>query len=286
MQLSALFTACRLAFCALAISASAALGQAQQDPPQKATEQQQQQQEPQERPRLDVIFVPTPQAAVDRMLEIARVGPEDFVIDLGSGDGRIAISAGKRGARAMGVDLDPQRIAEAKKNLEASGVSDRVTFVQQNLFDTDLSKATVLTMYLLPDLNLKLRPRILELKPGTRVVSHDFTMGDWQADRYEVVAGRDIFFWVVPARVDGRWRLQSGDRKLDLSLRQRFQQVRGTARVGGRDMRLRRVKLRGNEIEFTLRLGGRRLSFEGTVDGQTMKGTPSRRGREWTAARE
>ena len=150
---------------------------------------------------LDVPFVATPQQVVDKMLEMANVTGDDYVIDLGSGDGRIPITAAKRyGADAMGVDLDPNRIKQAKENAKKAGVDGKVEFKHQDLFDTDISKATVLTMYLLPKVNMRLRPRILsELKPGTRVVSHSFDMGDWKPERTEKVDGRTIYFWTVPA---------------------------------------------------------------------------------------
>jgi SAM-dependent methyltransferase len=239
------------------------------------------------RPKLDVIFVPTPQAAVEMMLDMAILTPQDFLIDLGAGDGRIAITAGKRGARALGVDLDPQRIAEAKANLEKAGVSDKVTFVQQNLFETDLTKATVITMYLLPSLNLKLRPTILKLKPGTRIVSHDFTMGEWKEDRFEVVEGRDLYFWRVPARVEGRWRVRAGKRRMTLHIRQKYQQIAGHVRIGLRSYPLRDAKLSGANISFTVDTREGRMSFAGAVDRRDMKGNVMRNGREmvWTAKR-
>jgi Cyclopropane fatty acid synthase and related methyltransferases len=147
----------------------------------------------------DVIFVPTPQEVVDEMLSIAKVGPGDVLYDLGSGDGRIPITAAKRfGITAVGVDIDPQRIAEARKNAEEQGVTDKVTFIQGDLFEQDLSKATVISLYLLPSLNLKLRPTLLKLKPGTRIVSHAFDMGDWKPDQTATVNGRTVYFWTVP----------------------------------------------------------------------------------------
>lgn len=153
-----------------------------------------------EAPKLDVPFVPTPQDVVDKMLEMANVKANDYVIDLGSGDGRIAITAAERyGAKAMGVDINPERIKEAQENAKKAGVEDKVEFKKQDLFETDISRATVLTMYLLSSVNMKLRPRILsELKPGTRVVSHSFDLGDWEPDRTERVDGRTVHFWVVP----------------------------------------------------------------------------------------
>jgi precorrin-6B methylase 2 len=158
-------------------------------------------------PRLDVPFVPTPQETVERMLAMAKVGPNDYLIDLGSGDGRIPITAAKKfGIRAMGVDLNPVRIKESLENAKKEGVTDKVEFREQNLFETDISKATVLTMYLLPDVNLQLRPKILEvLKPGTRVVSHAFTMGDWKPDAETTgPEGRNhVYMWIVPDPAKG-----------------------------------------------------------------------------------
>ena len=151
---------------------------------------------------LDVPYVPTPQSVVDKMLDMAKVTGEDYLIDLGSGDGRIPIAAAKRfGAKGMGVDIDGARVQEARTNAINARVEDKVEFRKQDLFDTDLSKATVLTMYLLPRVNLQLRPRILnELKPGTRVVSHNFGMGDWRPDQKIKVDGRTIYLWIVPER--------------------------------------------------------------------------------------
>jgi SAM-dependent methyltransferase len=149
----------------------------------------------------DVIFVPTPELVVEEMMNLARVGPGDVVYDLGCGDGRIAIAAAKRGAaRSVCVDIDPDRIAEARANVKEEGVSDKVTILQADLFQVDFSDATVVTLYLLPDLNLKLRPKILALRPGTRIVSHAFDMGDWKPEVEEVVDGKTVYFWTVPER--------------------------------------------------------------------------------------
>jgi len=149
----------------------------------------------------DVPFVPTPEAVVDRMLEVAKVGPNDVVYDLGSGDGRIVIAAAKKGARAVGIDIDPQRIREARENARKAGVGKRVEFRQGDLFQADLSGATVVTLYLLSAVNQKLRPKLLsELKPGTRIVSHAFDMGDWKPESVEHVGSSTIYSWVVPAR--------------------------------------------------------------------------------------
>lgn len=147
---------------------------------------------------LDVPFVPTPQAVVEKMLEMAELKPTDVLLDLGSGDGRIAITAAKKyGITASGVDLDPVRVAEAKENAEKEGVADKVKFREGDLFQTDLSKATVITMYLLSDINMKLRPSLMQLKPGTRIVSHAFDMGDWTPDQTATVEGREVFLWIV-----------------------------------------------------------------------------------------
>lgn len=232
---------------------------------------------------LDVVFVPTPRETVDRMLQITETGSSDYVIDLGSGDGRIAIAAGRLGARALGVDLDPARIRDAELNAQRAGVTDRVSFRQQNLFETDLSPATVLTMYLLPSINVKLRPKILSLRPGTRVVSHDFTMGDWKPDLSETNNWR-IHFWVVPARVAGRWQVKIADRVLDLTINQTYQEFQGTATIDGRASPLRNTRLRAAAIEFTADIDGQPATFRGVVDGNRMQGR-SAAGNEWSATR-
>ena len=146
----------------------------------------------------DVIYVPTPPAVVARMLDLAKVGPNDIVYDLGCGDGRIVVAAAKRGARATGVDIDPERIAEARANVKKAGVGDRARIIEGDLFEMDLKDATVVTLYLLPELNLRLRPKLLQLKPGTRIVSHAFDMGDWKPERVEQVEGKTIYYWSVP----------------------------------------------------------------------------------------
>lgn len=233
---------------------------------------------------LDVVYVPTPPQVVARMLELAAVGPNDYVIDLGSGDGRIAIGAVKRGAKALGVDLDPARIAEAKANAKQAEVADKVTFRQENLFQTDISEATVLTLYLLPEINRKLRPRVLRLKPGTRVVSHDFDMGSWKADRFEKLGASEIYYWVVPARVAGRWQVKVGEQEFTVRIRQQFQRIRGSARIGRRAVSLRNAKLTGDEIEFAVNLGGKPVSLRGKVDGDKIGGKADA-GAEWTATR-
>ena len=232
---------------------------------------------------LDVVFVPTPRETVDRMLQVTEVGSSDFVIDLGSGDGRIAVAAGRLGARALGVDLDPARVKDAQLNAQRAGVADRVTFRQQNLFETDLSQATVLTMYLLPSINVKLRPKILTLRPGTRVISHDFTMGDWKPDLSETNNWR-IFFWVVPARVAGKWQVRDGNRAFELTINQTYQEFQGMASADGRTAPLRNTKLRAANIEFTVDLDGQAETLRGIANGDRMQGRSSA-GTEWIATR-
>ncbi len=233
--------------------------------------------------QLDVPYVPTPQAVVDRMLELAEIKPGDYLIDLGSGDGRIPITATQRHEiKALGVDLDPERIREANENARQAGVAGRIEFRQQDLFDTAISEASVLTMYLLPVVNLKLRPRLLyELKPGARVVSHAFRLGEWEADHFEEIEDSDIFLWIIPAKVDGRWRFE-GERPFTLALNQTFQKVEGTAMIGGRTVPLENPVLRGVRLTFTLE--GR--SYAGNVDGFVIEpdGTPGSEG-GWRALR-
>lgn len=225
---------------------------------------------------LDVPYVPTPDDVVNRMLEVARVGPEDFVIDLGSGDGRIAIAAVKdHGAQgAMGVDINPERIAEAVANARDAGVSDKVEFREQNLFHTDFSRASVLTMYLLPDVNVALREKILALKPGTRVVSHAFDMAEWESDHYERVDGRAVYMWIVPASIEGRWKLAGPDGALELDLSQRFQHVKGTAHDASGQTQPVTGTLKGAIIELEVGEGDAARRFSGNVQGASLLASP------------
>lgn len=239
--------------------------------------------------RGDVVYVPTPQIVVDTMLEMAKVGAKDYVIDLGSGDGRILITAAsKRGASGFGVDLDTYLLKLANQNAQKSGVTDKVHFVEQNLFETDLSRATVVTSYLLPEMNLRLRPRIMALKPGTRLVAHDYHFGQWDPDEQrelivpEKTVGKPgvsfVFFYVVPARVPGKWQslvtIDGRETPLEFNLQQEFQEVEGKV-----DIRDRSVDLRGRITGERIRMvaGGRggiaRHEFTGQVDGGTIKGT-------------
>jgi SAM-dependent methyltransferase len=222
---------------------------------------------------LDVPFVPTPPDVVDKMLRMADVRSSDFLIDLGAGDGRIAVAAvrdyGAKGA--FGVDLNPERVKEARANAQQAGVDDRVHFEVQDLFETDFSKATVVSMYLLPSVNMKLRPKVLDLMPGTRVVSHAFTMQDWEPDAQDSVGGRDVYFWVVPAKVGGEWALSGPDGDLALKLDQSFQRVSGTATdATGKKLRLSGM-LRGEFINLNIEDGGAgSRQYVGRVRGDTI----------------
>src|SRR4029453_8412973 len=177
-------------------------------------------------PGKDVVWVPTNQALVEKMLDLAKLTPQDYLMDLGSGDGRTVITAAKRGATAIGIEYNPEMVALAQKNAAAAGMTAKATFMKADLFETDLSKATVITMFLLPDINLKLRPKILNLKPGTRIVSNSFTMGEWDADQTETISGDctswcTALFWIVPAKVEGTWKMAQGT----LTLKQTFQML-------------------------------------------------------------
>ena len=227
---------------------------------------------------FDVPYVPTPQVVVDEMLRIADVKPEDYVIDLGCGDGRIPVTAaGYFGARALGIDIDPGRIAESHANAKAAGVTERVEFRQGNLFDLDISRASVVTMYLLPDVNIKLRPKLLQaLKPGTRIVSHDFSMGDWKPDRV-VTVQKKIHFWVIPARVAGRWKLEAnlpgvGPASYELEVRQNFQEIEPFARGDKRNYAVWEPRLKGTEISFIIVDNDLAHRYEGVVAGNAIEG--------------
>jgi SAM-dependent methyltransferase len=218
-------------------------------------------------PGKDVVWVPTPQAVVDKMLDLTRVSSKDYVIDLGSGDGRTVITAAKRGAHALGVEYNPDMVALSKRNADAAGVADRAQFVQADLFETDLSKATVITMFLLPDINLKLRPKLLGLKPGTRIASNTFTMGDWQPDVRQTIESCDgswctALFWIVPARVAGQYKLPQGE----LTLKQSFQMLSGTLTNGERTVPIK-GRVRGEEIIFTA--GGK--EYHGRYNGKQVE---------------
>jgi len=215
----------------------------------------------------DVVWVPTPQAVVDKMLDMAKVTPADFVMDLGSGDGRTVITAAKRGARALGIEYNPDMVALSKANAQKAGVTSRAQFEQADLFATDFSRATVITMFLLPGINLQLRPKILELKPGTRVVSNTFTMGEWKADQtFTVEQGCETswctaLLWIVPAQVAGSYQTPQGE----VTLKQEFQLLHGTLRANGRTVPLE-GRVRGEEVSFTA--GGK--TYRGRKNGSSL----------------
>jgi SAM-dependent methyltransferase len=227
------------------------------------------------RAQLTVPYVSTEYDIVREMLNLGGVAASDLVVDLGSGDGRIPILAARdKGARGLGVDIDDARIRESRVNAAQAGVAERVSFRQQDLFATPLDEATVLTLYLLPEINLQLRPRILaQMRPGARVVSNSFDMGDWRPERQIEVQGNKIFLWIVPARVAGSWRVSlPGGLQGELSLRQRYQDVAGTLNLGGRSIPLREPQLRGPRIAFTVDLGTGPRRLEGRVDGGGLAG--------------
>ena len=223
----------------------------------------------------DVIWVPTPDEVVDRMLRMAQVTKDDFVVDLGAGDGKIAIAAAKNfGARSMGIEYNPDMAKYAQGNVEKAGVSARAKIMQADIFATDFTQATVVTMYLLPGLNMKLRPQILQMRPGTRVVSHSFTMDDWQPDETSSMDGRRAYFWIVPAPVMGSWALEVGADKRELTLEQRFQKIEGSIAYGSTQVGLREPALRGPAISFSyVDQAGVRRDFTGRVNGGRMEGS-------------
>jgi phospholipid N-methyltransferase len=223
----------------------------------------------------DVIWVPTPSEIVDRMLTMAQVTPNDFVVDLGAGDGKIAIAAAKKfGARSMGIEYNADMAKHAQANAQAAGVAGKASIRQGDIFATDFSQATVVTMYLLPNLNMKLRPALLSMRPGTRVVSHSFTMEDWEPDEISSVDGRRAYFWVVPATVQGAWALEAAGNKADISFEQTFQTIRGSVGLGPVLAGLREPRLRGFVISFAyVDAAGLRRDFTGRVVGGKMEGS-------------
>ncbi len=235
------------------------------------------------RPGKDVMWVPSPDPLVDTMLEIAEVTDRDVVMDLGSGDGRTVIAAALLGARAIGVEYDPELVELSRARAAAAGVAGRATFVAADLFETDLSQATVITMFLLPDLNARLRPRLLDLEPGTRVVSNTWDLEDWEADETVVLDPCPGFctalLWIVPARVEGTWELPAGE----IVLEQQFQMVTGTLRTSAGTVAIEEGRLRGAELAFEA--GG--ASYAGRVRGDAITGTVATGARtsDWRATR-
>jgi SAM-dependent methyltransferase len=224
----------------------------------------------------DVIWVPTPDELVAKMLTAAKVGPQDRVFDLGSGDGKIAIAAAKLGARATGIEYNPDMVKLARCYAEAAGVKDRATIIHGDIFKEDFSSATVVTMYLLPELNLRLRPTILQMAPGTRVTSHAFTMGDWEPDEKFEVEFRNGYLWIVPAPVAGTWTLreQGGGQPITVTMQQTYQRISGEANVGGKRQPIAGARLRGDALTFEIPdAGGAARTLTATVKGDSLAGT-------------
>lgn len=234
----------------------------------------------------DVIWVPTPQALVDRMLDMAKATPKDYVIDLGSGDGRTVITAAKRGIRALGIEYNPDMVELSRRNAEKAGVSDKVTFVKGDIFESDFSQATVVTMFLLSSLNLKLRPILLDMKPGTRVVSNTFDMGDWKADQIVEAKGDctsycRAYLWIIPAKVGGTWSM--GDS--ELALEQTYQMFKGTLKTGNVVAPIMEGRLDADRITF--KAGDRQ--YTGVVKDKSMEGTstgPNGANAAWQASKK
>jgi len=250
----------------------------------------------------EVPYVPTPEEVVVEMLKMARVTPNDIVYDLGCGDGRIVITAAKVfGARGVGVDIDPNLIRQSNENARKEGVADRVRFIEQDLLETDIREATVVALYLLPELNLQLRPKLLrDLRPGSRVVAHEFDMGDWKPDNMAKVPKVKLYyhpripyekdtwfyFWIIPANVEGSWRFSistpSGERTYTLRLVQKFQEIQGTVRGQGGEIPIANARLAGDQLSFTFREDGTKeevvMSLNGRVEGDDIAGSVEVRG--------
>jgi hypothetical protein len=225
----------------------------------------------------DVVWVPTPDEVVQRMLRMAKVTPQDTVYDLGAGDGKIAIAAGKLGATAVGIEYNPDMAKLAQCYVQAENLAGKTRIIQGDVFKEDFSKATVVTMYLLPELNLKLRPTILEMKPGTRVTSHQFTMGDWEADETAEVDYRTAYLWIVPAKVEGTWTLREqgpGNAQYTVNLSQKYQKITGDVAAGSAKQPLVGATVRGEEIRFAFNDDkGVTRTLTGTVRGNELTGT-------------
>jgi len=249
-----------------------------------------------QRKKPDIHYVPTPQELVDVMLGMANIGKDDIVYDLGSGDGRLVITAAKKyGASGIGIDIDPERIGEARENAKKAGVEDKVRFLEQDLFKSDFHDATVVTLYLLEELNLRLRPHIFaQVKPGTRVVSHAFTMGDWEPDAERTIKKEgenyDAYYWVVPANMSGRWKMTGGE-SADIphaaTVEQKFQKIIVRSGDGGQVLGEGKV----NGATFTLTIdkgaGDKSKLYRGTIDGNKIEAMDTGSEKEhWSATRE
>ncbi len=232
----------------------------------------------------DVVWVPTSQNLVDKMLDMAKLTAGDFLFDLGSGDGRTVITAAKRGAKAVGIEYNPDMVELSKRNAAKEGVADKATFLHADIFETDFSNATVVTLFLLPDLNVRLRPKILDMKPGVRVVSNSFNMGDWTPEQRATVSDDckrfcTAYFWIVPAKVQGTWKMPGGE----FELKQKYQMLSGTAKVGSVSAQISGGRMTGDQIVFSV--GD--TTYTGRVDGNAITGVgKSRTGEtQWRAWR-
>ena len=238
-------------------------------------------------PGKDVMWLPTPDLMVDSMLRMAEVTSRDFVVDLGSGDGKIPISAARRfGARALGLEFNPDLVEVSKLRAREAGVADKVEFRKADIFSTDYSGASVVTLYLLPEINLKLRPTLFKMNPGTRISSHSFDMGSWRPDETTLIGSARTLLWIIPAHVAGAWTLRYDGNKADapgaIVLRQRFQEIEGEATLGPARVSLQNARLRGKEIHFGVRdAGGQQLLFSGQITANRIVGqvTQAKRGR-------
>ena len=232
----------------------------------------------------DVVWVPTPPALVERMLDMAQVTPQDYVVDLGSGDGRNIVAAARRGARALGVEFNPDMVELSKRNAAKEGVSDKASFVRGDMFEADISQATVLALFLLPDNMMKLQSKFLDLKPGSRIVGNTFGFQDWSPDAQETISTDcsswcTALLWIVPAKVEGTWQSPQGE----LTLQQNHQMLTGTLTAGGRSGPIAGGRLRGDQISFTV--AG--AEYSGRVNGDTIEGTVKSENRNatWKATR-
>jgi hypothetical protein len=227
----------------------------------------------------DVRWFPTPQELVDKMLDMAKISASDYLVDLGSGDGRTVITAARRGVRSTGIEYNPDLVELSKRNAKKEGVADKVEFFKADLFDFDFSKATVVTLFLLPELNLKLRPKLLGMRPGTRVVSTTFTMQDWQYDDMVKITDNSTtwttaYLWIVPAKVSGTWKFNGGE----LRLNQHFQMVSGELTKGSRTLKIIGGRLRGNELSFK----AEGVSYEGSLENNILKVSGEENGSRFT----
>jgi hypothetical protein len=222
----------------------------------------------------DVVWVPTPEGLVEKMLDMARLTPEDYLIDLGSGDGRMVIAAARRGARALGIEYNPDMVRLSQEKAKKAGVSGKASFKRGDLFEADLSEASVITLYLMTDLNLKLRPKILQLKPGTRIVSHAFRMDDWEPDQSTIDSERIAFLWIVPAQAEGSWTWPVDSGSAQLTLSQSYQKIQGMLRLAGDEVAVYEGTLAGDRLSFSAGDGeSGPAHYSGRIGGTTIEGT-------------